>query len=137
MEGAPDGLMFEAGTMTATEEAAFFKVIKEIAFRAVPHARSRRKAACRSLWRSLAFWFGENEADIRVPARSEGASRAGQQLSPVAYAHRFRITRHRISTRSRYRWHRDSPPFGIIVGISLGAVCRMRFQLADGKQRQT
>jgi len=32
MEGAPDGLMFEAETMTATEEAAFLKVIKEMPF---------------------------------------------------------------------------------------------------------
>jgi alkylated DNA repair dioxygenase AlkB len=33
-------------------------------------------------------------------------------------------------------WHRDSPPFGIVVGISFGAVCRMRFQRGEGEQRQ-
>ena len=34
-------------------------------------------------------------------------------------------------------WHRDAPPFGVIVGISLGAGCRMRFRKGSGAQRQT
>jgi len=34
-------------------------------------------------------------------------------------------------------WHRDSPQFGIIAGISLGGGCRMRFQRGEGEQRQT
>jgi alkylated DNA repair dioxygenase AlkB len=27
-------------------------------------------------------------------------------------------------------WHRDAPPFGEVVGVSLGSGCRMRFRLA-------
>jgi alkylated DNA repair dioxygenase AlkB len=34
-------------------------------------------------------------------------------------------------------WHRDAPPFGIIAGISLGAICRMRFQRGSGAERIT
>jgi alkylated DNA repair protein (DNA oxidative demethylase) len=34
-------------------------------------------------------------------------------------------------------WHRDAPPFGIVAGISLGAVCRMGFQKGKGADRQT
>jgi alkylated DNA repair dioxygenase AlkB len=34
-------------------------------------------------------------------------------------------------------WHCDSPPFGIVAGISFGGNCRMRFQRAEGLQRQT
>jgi alkylated DNA repair dioxygenase AlkB len=32
------------------------------------------------------------------------------------------------STGSPIGWHRDIPHFGIVVGISLGAACRMRFR---------
>lgn len=32
-------------------------------------------------------------------------------------------------------WHRDAPPFGDIVGISLGSACPMRFQRGKGDQR--
>jgi len=33
-------------------------------------------------------------------------------------------------------WHRDSPPFRTIAGVSLGGRCRMRFQRGEGEQRQ-
>jgi len=32
------------------------------------------------------------------------------------------------STGSPIGWHRDIPHFGIVVGISLGGACRMRFR---------
>jgi alkylated DNA repair dioxygenase AlkB len=32
------------------------------------------------------------------------------------------------STGSPIGWHRDIPQFGIVIGISLGATCRMRFR---------
>jgi len=32
------------------------------------------------------------------------------------------------STGSPIGWHRDIPHFGVVVGISLGAACRMRFR---------
>jgi alkylated DNA repair dioxygenase AlkB len=32
------------------------------------------------------------------------------------------------STGSPIGWHRDIPQFGVVVGISLGAACRMRFR---------
>jgi alkylated DNA repair protein (DNA oxidative demethylase) len=41
------------------------------------------------------------------------------------------------STGAGIGWHRDSPPFGILAGISLACRCRMRFQRGEEKQRQT
>jgi alkylated DNA repair dioxygenase AlkB len=35
------------------------------------------------------------------------------------------------STGSPIGWHRDIPQFGVVVGISLGAACRMRFRKYD------
>lgn len=34
-------------------------------------------------------------------------------------------------------WHRDAPMFGTVVGISLGAPCRFRFQTGTGTERRT
>jgi alkylated DNA repair dioxygenase AlkB len=34
-------------------------------------------------------------------------------------------------------WHRDSPPFGIVAGISLGGGCRTRLRRGDADERQT
>ncbi len=33
-------------------------------------------------------------------------------------------------------WHRDAPMFGRVVGVSLGAAARMRFQRGRGAERQ-
>ena len=30
-------------------------------------------------------------------------------------------------------WHRDAPMFGVVVGVSLGAMCRMRFRRGAGQ----
>jgi alkylated DNA repair dioxygenase AlkB len=38
------------------------------------------------------------------------------------------------STGSPIGWHRDIPHFGIVVGISLGGVCRMKFRKQDRAQ---
>ena len=37
------------------------------------------------------------------------------------------------STGSPIGWHRDIPHFGVVVGISLGAACRMRFRKYKSK----
>jgi alkylated DNA repair dioxygenase AlkB len=34
-------------------------------------------------------------------------------------------------------WHRDAPQFDTVIGISLVAACRMRFQRGAGATRQT
>ena len=37
-----------------------------------------------------------------------------------------------FSTGSPIGWHRDIPHFGVVVGISLGTACRMRFRKYSG-----
>jgi alkylated DNA repair protein (DNA oxidative demethylase) len=34
-------------------------------------------------------------------------------------------------------WHRDAPMFGIVIGVSLGAACRLRFQRGPRQERRT
>jgi alkylated DNA repair protein (DNA oxidative demethylase) len=34
-------------------------------------------------------------------------------------------------------WHRDAPPFGVVVGVSLLGACRLRFQRGTGESRET
>ncbi len=33
-------------------------------------------------------------------------------------------------------WHRDAPPFGDVVGVSLASACEMRFQRGSGSDRR-
>ena len=42
------------------------------------------------------------------------------------------------STGSPIGWHRDIPHFGVVVGVSLGAACRMRFRkYSRGRTKKT
>lgn len=41
------------------------------------------------------------------------------------------------STGSPIGWHRDIPHFGVVVGISLGAACRMRFRKYNRARSKT
>jgi alkylated DNA repair dioxygenase AlkB len=34
-------------------------------------------------------------------------------------------------------WHRDAPPFGVVIGVSLLGACRFRFQQGHGAARRT
>jgi hypothetical protein len=86
MDGAPDGLLFEAEIMTAAEEAAFLNLIGEMSFGPFRmHGVDAKRHVVR-FWRSLSFWFGGNEADIRVSALSGAASRAGSGGCRCAHA---------------------------------------------------
>jgi DNA oxidative demethylase len=34
-------------------------------------------------------------------------------------------------------WHRDAPQFGLVIGVSLGGACRLRFRRGTGASRRT
>jgi alkylated DNA repair dioxygenase AlkB len=34
-------------------------------------------------------------------------------------------------------WHRDAPSFGLVVGVSLGSACRLRFRRGRPRERTT
>ena len=66
------------------------------------------------------------------PLRMWAASLAG--IAPDEFAH---LLVNEYQPGAGIGWHRDSPPFGIVAGISFGAVCRMRFQKGEGTTRET
>jgi alkylated DNA repair dioxygenase AlkB len=42
----------------------------------------------------------------------------------------------RYPAGSTIGWHRDAPAFGVVIGISLAAAARLRFQRRRGEQRR-
>ena len=137
LEGAPDGLLFEAEIMTPAEEGAFLEVIKRLPF---GHFRMHGVDAKRRVLRfGLHYLAGSAEmkptSDFPVslePLRARAAAIAGV---PAQVLSESLVTEY--TPGAGIGWHRDSPPFGIVAGISLGGVCRMRFQRGEQEQRQT
>ena len=137
LEGAPDGLLFEPEIMTRTEEAAFLDVIKELPFGAFRmHGVDAKRRVVR---------FGVHY--LAGSAEMKPTSEFPLSLEPLreraAAVCRYAGTPLSESLVTEYPpgagigWHCDSPPFGIVAGISFGGACRMRFQRGEGEQRQT
>ena len=136
MEGAPKGLLFEPEIMTAIEEAAFLHVIKTLLFggsacmASMPSGGSYASS-------SLSGGVSGDDADVRLsPFFRTTAGRAAAVADISA-----RILSESLVTEygpgAGIGWHRDSPPFGIVAGISFGGACRMRFRRAEGQKRET
>lgn len=137
LEGAPEGLVFQPEIMTETEETAFLDVIKTLPFGAF---RMHGVDAKRRVVRFGLHYVAGSAA--MTPASDFPLSLEALRVRAAAVAG---IPTHVLSESlvTEYApgagigWHRDSPPFGIVVGISFGGSCRMRFQRGEGQQRQT
>jgi DNA oxidative demethylase len=137
LEGAPDGLLFEPEIMTAIEEAVFLDVIKNLPFGAFRmHGIDAKRRVVRFgvhyLAGSAAMTPASHFPLSLEPLRARAAEVAG---IPTGLLSESLVTEYMPG--AGIGWHRDSPPFGIVAGISFGGDCRMRFQCGERRQRKT
>jgi DNA oxidative demethylase len=134
---APEGLSFEREIMTEAEEAGFIDIIKTLPYEAFRmHGVDAKRRVVR-----YGVHYQSGSAGMRPASdfplslellRARAAVIAGV---PAHLLSESLITEYMPG--AGIGWHRDSPPFGIVAGISLGGNCRMRFQRGEGPQRQT
>jgi alkylated DNA repair dioxygenase AlkB len=136
-QDAPAGFVFRPDIISAAEEEEFLEVIKRLSFGPfVMHGvEAKRRIANFGLRyarpsRTLAD-APEFPSELE-PVRARAASLAG--ITPDEFAH---LLVNEYQPGAGIGWHRDSPPFRIVAGISLGAACRMRFQRGEGAARET
>jgi alkylated DNA repair dioxygenase AlkB len=136
-QDAPAGFVFRPDIMSPSEEGAFFDVIKRLSFGPfVMHGvEAKRRIAnfgLRYAGPSRTLTDAPEFPSELEPLRARAASLAG--IAPDEFAH---LLVNEYQPGAGIGWHRDSPPFGIVAGISLGAACRMRFQKGEGAARKT
>jgi len=136
-QDAPAGFVFRPDIMSPAEEEDFLEIIKQLSFgpfvmhgveakRRIANFGLRYGRPSRTLMDAPEFPPGLE------PLRVRAASLAG--IAPDEFAHLL-VNEYRAG--AGIGWHRDSPPFGIVAGISIGAACRMRFQKGEGAARET
>jgi alkylated DNA repair dioxygenase AlkB len=123
--------------MTAAEEAAFLTTIRDMPFGAFRmHGIDAKRRVVR-----FGGHYVSGSAEMKPvsefpssldPLRERAAAICGVPVNALSES---LVTEY--TPGAGIGWHRDSPPFGIIVGVSFGAECRMRFQRGEGAQRQT
>jgi alkylated DNA repair dioxygenase AlkB len=124
----PEGFVYEPGFISHEEEAALVKLIQDL-----PLQEAKYKdytARRRTVSYGSAYDYGKNALDpapaipaFLMPLRERVAGWAG--LPPEKFVQGL-VSEYRPGTP--LGWHRDVPNFEVIVGVSLGAACRMRLR---------
>jgi alkylated DNA repair dioxygenase AlkB len=122
----PEGLVYEPEFITAAEEASLLAAMQALPLVA---ARHREYTAKR---RIVTF---EAPPDFLVALRDRVAAWLSVPAGELAHT---LINEYRPGTA--LGWHRDSPEYEFVAGVSLGTTCRMRFRPwppAKGRNRDT
>lgn len=125
----PEGLTYVDDFLTADEERGLLDAIEHVDFREFV---LRGQAAKRTV-RHYGFGYSFDTMELRevdpLPEPFAFVRARAEELAelPAGAFEQALITRY--PPGATIGWHRDAPPFGpTIVGVSLLAPCRMRFQ---------
>ena len=124
----PDGFIYRQNFISEAEEQALIREIQSVQLASFQYYQFTGKRRLASFgWK---YEFGKNEITrapdmpaFLLPLRT----RAGKlfDIDPNSISQSSIIE---YSIGSPIGWHRDIAHFGVVVGISLGAACRMRFR---------
>lgn len=124
----PDGFLYRKNFISAAEEQELIERIQKVQLEPFKYYQFTGKRRTASFgWQ---YEFGASEitaAPEMPPFLLPLRVRAGKvfNIDPNSLVQTSIIE---YSTSSPIGWHRDIPQFGIVVGISLGAACRMKFR---------
>ena len=126
---APEGLLYRRGFLDAGEERALLAHVSALEF---GEFRMHGVAARRRVVQ-YGYDYGADRREITrseaeppvwlLPLRARCAALAGEEPDALAQA-----LVAMYAPGAGVGWHRDAPPFGRVVGVSLGTGCRMRFR---------
>ena len=124
----PDGFIYRQNFVSEAEEQELIREIQKIQLEPFKYYQFTGKRRTASFgWQ---YEFGASAvtaAPETPPFLLPLRTRAGKvfNIDPTSLIQTSIIE---YSTGSPIGWHRDIPYFGIVVGVSLGAACRMRFR---------
>ena len=124
----PDGFLYRKDLILEAEEQELVEEIQKVQLEPFKYYQFTGKRRTASFgWQ---YEFGASAvtaAPETPPFLLPLRTRAGKvfNIDPTSLIQTSIIE---YSTGSPIGWHRDIPYFGIVVGVSLGAACRMRFR---------
>ncbi len=132
----PEGFLYRPEFISPAEERDLISSIEELPFSDVRmHGVVARRRVVQFGWRysfdGLSIAPGASLPDFLEPVRTRSAALAGLDPAEVTEA---LVTEY--SPGAAIGWHRDAPPFGVVVGISLLAPCRFRLRRGEGRSAE-
>lgn len=129
----PHGLVYRPDFITAADELALLGAIARLPFREATFQQylARRRVVRYGL-------VHDDEEDRWLPGeplppfleRLRADVARWVDVAPDAFVHAL-VTEYRPGTP--IGWHRDSPEYGFVVGLSLASTCRMRWRPNDDR----
>ncbi len=124
----PIGLVVRRDLLDAAEQVALLARLRELEL----HPVVMRGLASRRLVRHFGLRYDYGAAQVsegeRLPTWLEEAR---ERCAGLASVRADKLAQTLISLYppgAGIGWHRDAPPFGAVVGLSLGSTCEMRFR---------
>jgi alkylated DNA repair dioxygenase AlkB len=133
----PEGLVYHRDFISAAEEHELIREIQKIELTPFKYYQFTGKRRTASFGWQYEFGAGEITAAPAIPAfllpvRARAATLF--EMDPVGLVQTSVIE---YSTGAPIGWHRDVPQFGVVLGISLGAPCRIRFRKYRRGERES
>jgi DNA oxidative demethylase len=133
-ETPPDGLIYTPELVTPDEELAVIDLLERIGFETV----EMRGQVARRTVRHFGYRYDYSSRGLEetepIPAEIEPLRRRMEELARLGSGEFRQLLAQRYPAGAPIGWHRDSPPFGVVGGISLGSASRMRFRRRVGDE---
>jgi len=124
----PDGFIYHPDFLSAAEEQELIGEIQKLHLAPFKYYQFTGKRRTASFGWQYEFGASEITTAPDIPAFLSGVRTRAATLFNMDPNSLVQASIIEYSTGSPIGWHRDIPYFGVVVGISLGAVCRMRFR---------
>jgi alkylated DNA repair protein (DNA oxidative demethylase) len=133
----PEGFVYAPELLSPAEEGALLAELAVLRFDPIVlHGQAARRTArhyglaCE--YQARTPGPGEPIPDWLLPPRALAGELAGLEPEELV-----EILVQRYPPGSTMGWHRDAPAFDVVVGLSLAAAARLRFQRGKGERRET
>ena len=131
-QALPEGMAYEPDFLAPAEEADLLETIRALPLEEARYKQYTAKRRVASFGSSYDYDANERMPapplpSFLLPLRERAGAWAG--VRPGDFAHAL-VAEYRPGTQ--LGWHRDVPDFEVIIGLSLGAACRMRFRPYPG-----
>jgi DNA oxidative demethylase len=134
---APEGLLFKPDFLTVQEQRELFALLQTLPFYEFKLHGAAAKRRVLHFGLRYALESRVLSAAPEIPSQFEPLRRRAAEFAGVAPDEFSQILLNEYRPGAGIGWHHDSPAFGIVAGISLGATCTMRFQHGSGEERRT
>ncbi len=124
----PDGFIYQENFISEAEEHELVREIQKLQLTPFKYYQFTGKRRTASFGWEYEFGTSEITTAPDMPAFLLPVRTRAGTLFNIDPSSLIQTSVIEYSTGSPIGWHRDIPHFGVVLGVSLGAACRMRFR---------